>query len=544
MVCDICSREFSARRKPICASCAQAILYEPRIEQAVSLLDREKAHTHAEAVLRPGNDGVLAALPQDADFDAIEHGVKKHSVERQRAEREAIEDRVNAIIEQAALLRQQIDEYKGYKDKQVQLNDRRKHDIAAGHKELAQRRPQVLDPVQSAIRKDSRRLEKVHNRTTEARAYLCQKTAELSGLPQHCAEHGRLNGKYELGGIAIPDLRELNGQHHKVKSISKPMQSFIGRGNEDEETNGMPYHQQISASLDNVCRLLGLWCHYLSIRLPAEVIMPHNDFPHPAIMPEKSSYKSRETPYPNGSSSQSSSPAASKLLDMRNMPRPRLLHLNRSLPKLNKEDPKAYGLFLEGVTLLAWDIAWLCKSQGINTINSFDDVCNVGKNLWQLLEAQRGASLVRPRLDRNISTATDVTARSRQPTPLTPGVRFGIYSHGSAHRSLSGHEGLELFRDWKLPLPARLTDKLKSYLLTEMTGAEWDLMEDKEWEDEREDELAVLIGGERRSIDSKHPAMSVMTVAPHNGADDDDTANGRPKGSSGWMKVRGRNGDV
>lgn len=291
--------------------------------------------------------------------------------------------------------------------------------------------------------------------------------------------------------------------------------------------------------------MLALCCHYLSVRLPAEIILPHTDYPHPSIMPLLSSYQSTDAGSPGLTRSQSSkdSPSQSKTLDQRATSRPRVLFLDRPLPKLSKEDSKSYGLFVEGVTLLSWDIAWLCKTQGVTTINAWEDVCPLGRNLWLLLFSEETASRVaRPRLDRNISTATDVTARSSAKSLTAPpasSVRIGSLSHANASHNLAGADGNELLRTWKLAAPARLLDKVKSYLLTEMSGAEWEMLDEREWNQEREDEEAVLVGGRRPSDEAK-TAMSVMTVT---GAGDEDADGGKGKGTSGWMKVRGRNGD-
>lgn len=62
-----------------------------------------------------------------------------------------------------------------------------------------------------------------------------------------------------------------------------------------------------------------------------------------------------------------------------------------------------------------------------------------------------------------------------------------------------------------------------------------------EWDEERDDERAVLVGGKRRSLDKHGSAMSGMTVAPTDGVDE---GAAKPKESSGWMRVRTRAGDV
>lgn len=54
---------------------------------------------------------------------------------------------------------------------------------------------------------------------------------------------------------------------------------------------------------------------------------------------------------------------------------------------LAKEDPSTYSLFIEGVVLLAYNIAWACCTQGvpIGDKTSYEDVCNMGRNLYSLL---------------------------------------------------------------------------------------------------------------------------------------------------------------
>ncbi|KAK5120377.1 hypothetical protein LTR85_006316 [Meristemomyces frigidus] len=527
MECGICSRPYNSRRNPTCISCVRATLYGPRIQQASALLDREKQHTHAEAIVRPGNDGVIASLSEDADWDAITAGVKKHSLVRSREEQQAVEARINNITDKAAELRREIEDHKAYIAKQRHIHTTRRQEVIDELKQLEKHKQRVLEPLQSAIRKSGQRLEKVHNRTVDARALLCYEAASLSGLQKRRGRDGK--SEYWLGGVAIPDLRQLNGK----------LPQYTGAPNEDKLVPRP--HDVATAALDNICRLIGNCCHYLSVRLPAELLLPHNDFPHAMVVPERASYKLRDPPYTVMSSSQSSSPVVSRFVDRHGvpLPRPRPLHLDRPLPDLVKDDVKAFSLFIEGVMLLAWDVAWLCKTQGVDTINSFDDVCAIGKNLHQLFIGQEQP---RPLLSRNISSATTKTDRSKGVAP-TSAVSLGSYSHGSARRSLAGFEGLALMHGWRLASPARLVDKLKSYLLNEISGAEWDFLSDKEWDEERADELPVLVGGARRSLDRHGPAMSVMSVAPHDGADDEQSESGKPKGSSGWMKVRGRGGD-
>jgi hypothetical protein len=520
-LCGICDRHFGKTRKPLCIACAQATLYEPRVRHVVGLLDRENAHTHTEAIVRPGNDGVLAALPQDADWDAITNAVKKHSSERARAEQTRVETRIDAITEQAQVLRRQVEEHKKYIEELRNANEVRRQELLSERQELAKRKPLALGPVELAKQKAAQRLDRIHGRTVDARSYICRHSSSLNGVHQLRDARGKHTGRYELNGLIVPNLKELNSSIDEAGSSNKHQAG--------------EYHNHVNACLDNICHLLGVWCHYLSIRLPAEIILPHRDFPHPAIFSERSSYKLTNIVYPATLAHQSSSPSASRILqEQRDQPRPRLLHLNRPLALLAKQDPKTFGLFVEGVMLLAWDLAWLCRSQGITTINSFDDVCDIGRNIWLLSIAQQSSASDRDRREKGASEGGSSTRK-----PVSETLRFGSFSHGNLRHCIAGHESASLMQEWRLSQPHRLIDKLRNHLLIEITGAEWDVVDDNDFEDEGEDELAVLVGGAHRSSQARqHPAMSVMSVATHV-----DTAPNK-KGGNGWTKVRGRSEDV
>lgn len=517
-LCGICDRDFGRARKPLCVTCAQVALYGARVRQATSLLDRENAHTHTEAIVRPGNDGVLAALPQDADWDAITNAVKKHSSERAQAEQTRVEARIETIIERSEILKAQVEEHKRYVEELKRKNGVRRQEISSEQQELAKRRPLALGPVQLAKQKAAQRLDRIHGRTVDARSYICRHSSSLNEVHQLRDDRGKHIGRYELNGLTIPNLKEFNSAAEEASDLNRDLSS--------------EYHTHVNACLDNICHLLGVWCHYLSIRLPAEIILPHNDFPHPAILSERSSYKATDISYPAPLAHQSSSPSASRVLqEHRSQPRPRLLHLDRPLAVLAKQDPKAFGLFVEGTMLLAWDLAWLCRSQGITTINSFDDVCDVGRNIWLLSHAQQDSGSNRDRRER---AATEGASRTRK--PATGPLRFGSFSHGNLRHCITSHEGLTLMQEWRLSQPHRLIDKLRNHLLIEITGAEWDVVNDNDFEEEADDELAVLVGG-HKALGCGHPAMSVMSIATHH-----DTS--KPKGGHGWTKVRGRSEDV
>lgn len=220
------------------------------------------------------------------------------------------------------------------------------------------------------------------------------------------------------------------------------------------------------------------------------------------------------------SSSLSNSPSTSPYAENSNQPRPRPLWVNKPLPVIANEDSAAHTLFLEGAVLLAYNVAWLCKSQGVhvgeNNITTFEDICNTGKNLWNLLigdtphlqPTQRSASgTPSPRRNSELNGTPDgEDKKSSRPDHQ----HLGWTSHGSAYSFLGSAEGAEFVRGFKLPRPNQLADILKNRLLNEVANAEWELLNKDAWmvEDEMEHD-GVVVGARKEgpgaeSLDAKN----------------------------------------
>jgi hypothetical protein len=313
-------------------------------------------------------------------------------------------------------------------------------------------------------------------------------------------------------------------------------------------------HDDLSASLTHVAYLTTRAANYLALRLPAEITLPHKDYPLPTIFLPQSSYQAREVPFPGTTpaTSSSNSPVTSRTFDTRPLPTPRPLFLRGPLSKLAKDDHKQYSYFVEGVTLLAWNIAWLCKTQGMSGFDTEWDICAVGRNLWNLLLAEKA------NLSTVMAQASVRGVGARQPPPENYPARFGHLSHGTAHSFFNSTDGKNIMRDWRLRLPMSSVGKVKEFLNNEMQKAEWELLQENEWDVEAAEEEAVLVGGKRfgtkqapsakdasakptTSQAESEPKGSVRSAGRPSHINNDDAAKGpKESGTSGWMKLRTR----
>ena len=82
-----------------------------------------------------------------------------------------------------------------------------------------------------------------------------------------------------------------------------------------------------------------------------------------------------------------------------------------------------------------------------------------------------------------------------------------------------------------------ISDPLRKHLLTEMNNAEWELLDEGEWDDgaEKMDDAVVI---KARNMDGKEydEARSIMV----GGGEEEGGARASSKGKSGWTKLKNR----
>lgn len=116
-------------------------------------------------------------------------------------------------------------------------------------------------------------------------------------------------------------------------------------------------------------------------------------------------------------------------------------------------------------------------------------------------------------------------------------------------------------RGWRLQSPVKIIERVKAALLSERTGAEWEMLEENEWEEEepvaptREpepksvDDEAILVRAKRKEDGSRFDdtrslitAMTAVSSSAAATAAGGDEGVDKTKGASGWTKLKSRAG--
>ncbi|KAI1334388.1 hypothetical protein F5Y15DRAFT_409710 [Xylariaceae sp. FL0016] len=518
MSCEICQRQHHPKRLPfLCAVDARNELYEGRIANARVLIEMEELESRVNKLL---SDSGPASSSRTAERST------RIYMENCASEEQKAKDRTEKIMASADKLRDEVAAAKREFEERKSSVARRKSDLAAASQGVPARRNRELEEARKIIKMTKYTWDREYEAMAQYRTALCMEVAKLYRL-QRLRRGNPARFDYKIGGIDMIDLQNMNNAQPEV----------------------------ISASLAHIAHLLWLASHYLAIRLPAEITLPHNDYPRPTIFSLSSSYHHGEVAFPGSSPL----PPDPRDRQFANVPFPRPLYLDRPLATLAKDDPATYNAFLEAVCLLAYNVVWLCRAQGVQVgenSDNFNDFASLGRNLYNLLINSSPLRNPQQIADGTVHHGT-ATGRDDIADLGKTGPRMGWYSHGTAHTFLGGASGNDLTRSFKLPKPAQLIDKLKSKLNRESdTAPEWEVLDDDAWAPDDPDD-GVLVGGTRpktkageRGARFGHESfMSVNTVKSGGSGDGSrvpsagvgkDLEKDKEKSSNGWTKIKPR----
>jgi hypothetical protein len=550
MQCDICSNHILSDPGLFCPACARAALYPLRLQYATTVVSRSTYSKRVDQlVAERETSGEVASSTLPAQ--TVEYA--SYVSEAQESER-----RIERIMQQSTLLRQRVEACKqDIAERKAQTTERRVS-LDRNYEEYKHYHSTALQPLQKSIKLLTVRFTKQYSSIITARRFLVRQAASLSLLRQNFLQQaeGPPVETYTIGTYPLPDLRDLNH---------------------------VDCHE-LNAALGQAVQLVTNVCHYLGLRLPAEVHVPREDWPRPTIYAVASSYiafppdhapnfpwvPKRAAAQPSGGSSSTRILAPLTLAH----PRPRPLFVDRPLMRLAKEDSVAYALFIEGVALFAWDVAWLCRTQGMSVAEErWEDVSELGRNLYELLGtrkgragkeeevqmALRGETLVRSGSsgggnsipESRAGEALEQSRKSHTPTAL------GLLSHNTTHQFLRStlsipalpttvitnpHPSTTILTSatdqilsatksigttfplpsglpWKFSTATQVIDSIKASLQADQSGLEWEFLDEEGIGPQVEFNLAI----KHEQPLTKHETGSKAGVAT---------------GTSGWTKLR------
>ena len=167
----------------------------------------------------------------------------------------------------------------------------------------------------------------------------------------------------------------------------------------------------------------------------------------------------------------------------------------------------------------------------------------MGKNLWSLL-----------------FSSTDDGSSSTIIVNNINGPKLGQLSHGTLHSFLGSRNAAEYMRTWRLKDAFKVIERVRAMLLAERTGADWEVVMDEEISRNIEDKVEG--GGEQkggvvnqglgeedlRRLEGGGVGEDAALLGGGSSAKRRESARAEPfsegkaRGPSGWMKIRGRSG--
>src|SRR5262249_16292494 len=149
--CNLCER---SQTKLTCADCVRGKLYARRYESIVVVKDRDDA-----------GEIIKQQLEDASDFGACL---------RARHDTEDLQERVKDIQGYADGLRRELAEYSGRVAALRKANQAKKESLKEARNVFEQRKEKAFADVKRDIRKKSQGWNVVHDRTGEARVFLCR----------------------------------------------------------------------------------------------------------------------------------------------------------------------------------------------------------------------------------------------------------------------------------------------------------------------------------------------------------------------------------
>ena len=218
--CDICQRAPSDKLGLYCHRCARGTLYESRIGLAQRILERESLGREIEEASK--DDGAL--LTTGRDSKDTRRSLSHNST---RAEYRMIAARTQIILDDSRSLQAEIERMRSQLAETKASIVRRRRHIKAAAQEIIYEEETTVKPVQEAIESRKVTWDRLHKRIVNGRQVLPQELVSLYGLQvRRRSKASGSRDSYQIAGVPIFNLKELNSEHGTIETHSLADRSF------------------------------------------------------------------------------------------------------------------------------------------------------------------------------------------------------------------------------------------------------------------------------------------------------------------------------
>lgn len=211
MSCPVCTSAHS-RLPFLCSTCARNRLYQLRLEYTQILLEKEALGRRIESTVSSNTHRVRYSKAVAGSRDGDHGNSRRLALQAISSEESISASRVATLRQQSDILRHEIESKKREISERKERLARRRSDAESAQYQLGEREGAILTGIQNTAKRTEHLWHNLHGKTAEARIFLCREAAHLYGLRQKTAKTGDTRQTYVLGGLAILDLRDLNGK--------------------------------------------------------------------------------------------------------------------------------------------------------------------------------------------------------------------------------------------------------------------------------------------------------------------------------------------
>lgn len=211
MSCHICATSQS-RQSFLCPTCARNCIYQLRLENARTLLEKGALARQIEAAVSDGRSQSQPPTAEKSSPGSHQERLGCQTLQTTSSRQAGSARRKDDICQQIEVLKREIRAKKDNIAERREVLARRRSDAETAQYQLEEREAAKLTSIQNTTKRIEHIWHSLHSKTAEARIFLCREAAHLYGLRQKTTKKDDTRQMYALGGISIVDLRDMNGK--------------------------------------------------------------------------------------------------------------------------------------------------------------------------------------------------------------------------------------------------------------------------------------------------------------------------------------------